>query len=188
MASSFSRSEKKMLGAWFAAMAWAFTAPVTVPDNYANGDPDDGVLDSLIRRQQGDVVIERVVNLMRLLREERKEVEGLVTQAELEKAYARMLKRLKVDGYRLTNREVCLLMMGASLKAPLNRWAYAEYYRAFVSSYGLVQVRALFGQEPPLVEWDYLHELRYFDSKLRDRFPLVTQEDVIALNNLLRPT
>lgn len=178
---TFSRSERSYLGAWFAAMAFALAGPIGVPPNYGSDEGDTG-LDSLVLAQQGDVVMERMIRLMGLLREEREELAGITEQAELEQAYQRMVKRVKREAYRLTDREVCMVMMGASLKAPLSRWAYAEYWRAFVSSYGPERAAALFGGDPAPVEWDSLCELRYFDIKLALRFPRVSQEEVEGLN------
>ena len=118
---------------WIEALVDVFTAPVRIGREY----PQTGI------RHREDVIIERMVNLMRLHRHQQDELDGEPTEDD----YHRWGKEWRGAGSRITNWETCILLCDASAMAPLTHEAVEEYKRAFAHCFSIDQFAQCWGSE-----------------------------------------
>ena len=129
---TWSKAQSSRLFAMFVAMTvHALTAPITLQRGQG------WVGDNIVKRHEMDVFLERFLRIKRWCDELKRETEEAQSKEDLQEAYARLLGLKKDVETRITNMEVCLVLMEASLEGPLSRWATEEYKRAFAHVFGL---------------------------------------------------
>jgi hypothetical protein len=176
----WSKAEDKRIWNMFVGlMEWALCAPVTLQRG-AGWVDESGIVD----RHRGDVVLERLIRVMKWSRELSHESEQAQSKTDLQEAYRRLIERKKDEMNRLTNWEVCFVMMECSMVAPLSRPMYVEYMRAFAHCFGLETYIKITDKFEPLRVSD-LESARY-DHKIATRFPRLDDDERAWIENFNR--
>jgi len=181
----FSKAERKSLDAFIGLIMWVFTSPITAYEGRGGvGKMYNEMANWSAHRNA--IMTERFVTVFKLLKEAREVEKQAFEFGQAEDAWTALLKDWKAATDRMTNREVCLVMCDASLEAPLDTEATAEYMRAFAASYGIDQYAKMFGGEhPELLSYEKCRQLRYV-SGLGRRLPELDVEWMKEFNAKLQ--
>lgn len=170
---TWSKAQERRLFAMFTAMVvHAICAPITLQRGQG------WVTNDVAKRHEMDVFIERMLRVKRWCDELKRETEEAETKEDLQEAYARLLGMKQDVETRLTNMEVCLVLMECSLQAPLSSYVTEEYKRAFAHVFGLETYMRIWstGTWPELIRVAELEAARY-DGKIQRRFPRLDEAE-----------
>jgi hypothetical protein len=167
---TWDRAQDKRIWNMFVGLVdWALFAPATLQRGMG------WVETSIVEDRWSDIVIERLARVMRWTQELTRETGEARDKADLQKAYRRLVEK-KDDAKRLTNWEVCFVLMECSMQAPLRREMFMEYMRAFARCFGLEKYMQVQAERFEPLRLSDLEGARY-DDKVARRFPLLDDEE-----------
>jgi len=169
-------SERRSFELFASLIVWAINGPVTYEANALRSNKDGS--DQMIQRHRMDLELERWVRVFKLVKQFSDEAEAAETKQEVRALLGRWSADIKDQTARLTNVEVCMVMMECSLIAPLSREATSEYMRAFAHVFGLEKFATLFGDpHVPGIDFNGCQLLRWSYGPAASRFPKLDEEE-----------
>lgn len=167
--------DKRIWDMFTSLVCWALLAPTTVEQKSLQAG---GYSADVARKHRTDVVIERFVRVFRWCKELREETEEAKSKEELQAAYKRLLGLSKDAQERLTNWEVCFVLMECSLAAPLGYDVTEEYMRAFAHCFGLEGYQAVTKEnEYRPLRLEQIRGARH-ESKIAKKFPVLDEQEI----------
>jgi len=170
---TWSKAQERGIWNMFAGLlTWAICDGVTVFRGA-------GWTAGMAQERRTEVVLERLVRVMRWAREFRDAEKEAVTTAEYKDAYQRFLWRKKRLTKSMTNWEALIMLSEASMEGPLSRDALAEMMRCFAHCYGLKKLAELCkdeGQYGPYIDLNAVQEFRF--RKQTGRFPAIDDAEI----------